>query len=364
MKKIFKFNQIDNFLKINKNKKIILCHGKFDFLHYGHIAHLKKAKKLGDLLIVSITMKGYSNDDSKIYFSDEVRAKHLLELDLVNCVLLVPFFNVVPVIKKIKPYYYCKGLEYNNYKNFSNKEIVNDIKIAKAVGSKVKFVGDQILSSSKIINSVFRKKETELSKKVIPDNFSLKYLEDLFVKMSKLKVMVIGDLIIDRYTFVKGNSLSSKNNILSSVKIKTENYFGGAASSYFHLKDFVKNLKFLSLINKKDFHHISKNFSNSKLFTNNNFKTIIKHKYVQDEGKNIELKKYFSVTDINEDFYSENLEKKILKYLKSEIFKYDLVMVLDFGHNFFTKRIIRFIERNSRSLSVNCQTNKIGRAHV
>jgi cytidyltransferase-like protein len=303
MKKIIKFYNINNFLKTNGSKKIVLCHGKFDLLHYGHIAHLQKAKKLGDTLLVSITMKKYSDNNSKIYFSDFLRAKHLLELGFVDYVLLAPFFNVVQVIKKIKPYYYCKGLEYKNYKNFSNKEIVNDVKIAKSVGSKVKFTGDQILSSSNIINSVFRKQETEYNKKIIPKNFSFQYLEDLFLSISKLKVMVIGDLIIDRYTFVRGaNSLSSKNNILSSVKIKTENYFGGAASAFFHLKDFVKNLKFVTLVNNNDLHALTKNFSNTKFFTHKTFKTIIKHKYVQDEGEKNELKKYFSVNTINEDF--------------------------------------------------------------
>jgi bifunctional ADP-heptose synthase (sugar kinase/adenylyltransferase) len=177
--------------------------------------------------------------------------------------------------------------------------------------------------------------------------------------MSKLKVLILGDLIIDRYTFVRANSLSSKNNILSSVKIKSENYYGGAASVFFHLKDFVKNLKFVSLVNTNDLKLFRKKFLGAKLFAHDDFKTIIKHKYVQDEGEMTELKKYFSVTNINEDFYSKNLENKILNYLNNIVPKYDLVMVLDFGHNFFTKKIINIIEKKSSWLSVNCQTNSL-----
>ena len=38
-----------------KRKKIVLCHGVFDLLHVGHINYFQSAKKLGDILIVSIT---------------------------------------------------------------------------------------------------------------------------------------------------------------------------------------------------------------------------------------------------------------------------------------------------------------------
>jgi len=50
----------DKFIKVLKNikknkKTIVLCHGVFDLVHYGHILHFKSAKKFGDVLIVSIT---------------------------------------------------------------------------------------------------------------------------------------------------------------------------------------------------------------------------------------------------------------------------------------------------------------------
>ena len=53
-----------------KNKKIILSHGVFDLLHVGHINHFEEAKKLGDILIVSITAKKYVKKLGRPYFSD------------------------------------------------------------------------------------------------------------------------------------------------------------------------------------------------------------------------------------------------------------------------------------------------------
>ena len=46
--------------KLNR-KKIVLCHGVFDLLHVGHINYFKSAKKLGDILVVSITDDKFVN---------------------------------------------------------------------------------------------------------------------------------------------------------------------------------------------------------------------------------------------------------------------------------------------------------------
>ena len=39
----------------SKNKKIVLCHGCFDLMHPGHIKHFQAAKKMGDVLVVTVT---------------------------------------------------------------------------------------------------------------------------------------------------------------------------------------------------------------------------------------------------------------------------------------------------------------------
>ena len=59
--KILDYNQLKSFKKNHKNKKIILCHGVFDLLHSGHINYFNAAKKLGDILVVSVTNDQFVN---------------------------------------------------------------------------------------------------------------------------------------------------------------------------------------------------------------------------------------------------------------------------------------------------------------
>ena len=42
-------------------KKIVLCHGVFDIVHVGHLKYFDQAKKLGDILVVSVTSDKYVN---------------------------------------------------------------------------------------------------------------------------------------------------------------------------------------------------------------------------------------------------------------------------------------------------------------
>ena len=59
--KILNFKNIKKFKSKFKKNKIVLCHGVFDLLHVGHINYFKSAKKLGDILVVSITNDKFVN---------------------------------------------------------------------------------------------------------------------------------------------------------------------------------------------------------------------------------------------------------------------------------------------------------------
>lgn len=59
--------------------KKIITYGTFDLLHYGHINLLKRAKELGDYLIVAVSTDDFNQKKGKeSYFSYEIR-KYMVE---------------------------------------------------------------------------------------------------------------------------------------------------------------------------------------------------------------------------------------------------------------------------------------------
>ena len=62
-------------------KTIAVCHGVFDLIHPGHIQHFSAAKKLADVLIVSITADEFVNKGpGRPLFDQNIRVATLCAL--------------------------------------------------------------------------------------------------------------------------------------------------------------------------------------------------------------------------------------------------------------------------------------------
>ena len=69
--------------------KKIITYGTFDLLHYGHINLLKRAKELGDYLVVGLSTDEFNEKEKnkKTYFSYEKRKKLLEAVRYVDLVI-------------------------------------------------------------------------------------------------------------------------------------------------------------------------------------------------------------------------------------------------------------------------------------
>lgn len=69
--------------------KKVITYGTFDLLHYGHINLLRRAKELGDYLIVALSTDEFNWNEKKkkCYFSYEQRKKLLEAIRYVDLVI-------------------------------------------------------------------------------------------------------------------------------------------------------------------------------------------------------------------------------------------------------------------------------------
>jgi len=69
--------------------KRIITYGSFDLLHYGHINLLKRAKALGDYLIVALSTDEFSlvEKNKKTYFKYDIRKEFLESIRYVDLVI-------------------------------------------------------------------------------------------------------------------------------------------------------------------------------------------------------------------------------------------------------------------------------------
>lgn len=83
--------------------KRVLTYGTYDLLHYGHIRLLKRAKELGDYLIVALSTDEFNaTKGKKAYHNYEMRKKMLEAIRYVD--LVIPEKNWEQKIDDIKEY--------------------------------------------------------------------------------------------------------------------------------------------------------------------------------------------------------------------------------------------------------------------
>src|SRR6058998_4306380 len=89
--KVWQLNSLVDEIKKLKSQhlRVVQCHGVFDLLHIGHIRHFEQARKLGDLLVVTVTPDRYVNKGAgRPAFPQSLRAEFLAALATIDYVAI------------------------------------------------------------------------------------------------------------------------------------------------------------------------------------------------------------------------------------------------------------------------------------
>lgn len=105
--------------------KRILTYGTFDLLHYGHIRILKRAKELGDYLIVALSTDEFNAiKHKKAYHNYETRKKMLEAIRYVD--LVIPENNWEQKINDVKEYFVDTVVMGDDWTGSEKFEILRD----------------------------------------------------------------------------------------------------------------------------------------------------------------------------------------------------------------------------------------------
>lgn len=348
-----------------QGKTIALCHGVFDLIHPGHIIHLEQAKKMADILIVSVTSSKYvRKGPGRPYFDDEMRMKVLAAIECVDYVMLSEEYTVNDIIECVEPDIYVKGKEYLKAEDDITGKISEEKNIVEKHGGKLEFTTGQIFSSTKLINTAMSGLSNEVIcyMKDFKSKHTIKEIRSYADKISELKILVIGDIIIDKYTYCNVQGMMSKDLGYSARLSHSEEYPGGAAAIALHIGTFTKNVTLMSIVgsekeNQNFIEKIGRNLELDFIYSSS-FPTIIKHRYLSRNDKREEYKKIFAINNIPEKTrYEEKDYTEFKEKLSNDLKKYDVVFVCDFGHGLLDKESIDIIQKNAKYMVLNCQSN-------
>ena len=342
-----------------EGKTVVQSHGIFDLIHPGIIKHLNDAKAQGDILIVTVIKdKDIRRGPGRPIFPENFRVENVSSLEQVDYVCLVDDEIPFSSVKIIKPDVFAKGQAYKERDTKIHEKIFEDEKEFYFGKSRIYETGGFSFSSSQIINNFLDiyPEETKNFLRKFTEKYSFNEIIEKMNDLKKLKVIIIGDGIIDEYHYCEPMGKSAKSPIIVNKYLNHEVFAGGAFIIANHIAGLCDKVQLVSLLGKED--------SREEFIINNLNPKISTKFFYREDGPTVCKKRYlnlnqkvFEINYLENNYINSGCELEIINYLKSTVSEYDLVLISDFGHGFITNNIINVIKEFSKKFAVNTQTN-------
>lgn len=230
-------------------RRVIMCHGVFDVVHPGHIRHLLFAKSKAPVLIASITADRHiSKGVHRPHVPQDLRAVNLAAFELVDYVVVDHNATPIENLKIIQPDYFAKGYEYTA--TGMPPRTAAEAEVVKSYGGEIIFTpGDIVYSSSKLINLTAPTLKLEKLQFVMQDKgITVQDLHQTLNKMAGHKVHVVGDTIVDSYTYCSMIGGQTKTPTMSVLYERKSDFIGGAAIVAKHCKAAGADVTFSTVL--------------------------------------------------------------------------------------------------------------------
>ncbi len=208
-----------------EGKRVGLCHGGFDLLHPGHLTHFTSAKKLCDLLVVSITSDQFVSSrkgDGRPIFTEKLRAYAIACLEMVDYVVIADVERAIPLLEMLKPSYYIKGPDFFGK---TTPGITAERETISRVGGEMRYTNDPKLGTTEIIDYIKNKLDRKELLLILDRDGTLIEHEEFFGRSTNWKAELKLNLPVINY-------LSYLQTKYKPLKIVVSNQ-AGVARGYF-----------------------------------------------------------------------------------------------------------------------------------
>lgn len=240
-----------------RKRKVIMCHGVFDVVHPGHLRHLLYAKSKADILIASLTADHHiSKGHYRPHVPQDLRAINLAAFEIVDYVVIDP--DPVPLknLALIKPDFFAKGYEYQA--SGLPPKTQEELEVVRGYGGEIMFTpGDYVFSSSQLIEAAPPSLRIEkLMMLMETAGLTFDKLRRVLDTLGGRRVHVVGDTIVDTFTYAAMIGGQTKTPTISVLFEKRVDYIGGAGVVAEHLRAAGADVSFSTVLGEdplKDF---------------------------------------------------------------------------------------------------------------
>lgn len=322
-----------------RKQSVIMCHGTFDLVHPGHVRHLMYAKSKADVLIASLTCDSHiSKAAFRPFVPQQLRAMNLAALEVVDYVMIDENITPLETIKYLQPDFFAKGYEYFEGGGL-HPRTRDELAVLEAYGGELIFTpGDVVFSSSAFIeqappNIAPDKLMTLMDQEGVTFDALRKALDDF----KNVRVHVVGDTIVDSYTYCTMIGGMTKTPTFSVKYDQQVDFVGGAGVVSKHVRSAGAKVKFSTVLGNdalKDF--VLKDLANAGVecdaYVDSTRPTTQKNAFIASTYRLLKVDK----------LDNRAISDKIVAHLKASMAKdqTDVVIFSDFRHGVFSKNTI------------------------
>jgi len=336
---------------MNSKNKTVFISGKFKVIHSGHIRLFLYAKTIGNRLIVGLDSDGL--DASELLWREEF----LRNQEFVDDVITFDG-DVIKTILNVRPDVVLKGSEFEPQFNLESEAVT------KYGGQLIFSSGSTHFSEEDLINKrdnkIIEKNLTIHNDFLKRNNIDRNALLTQIKNFEKIRVCVIGDLIIDEYINCHPLGMSREEPTVVVTPIDSMKYLGGAGIVAAHTVGLGAETNLITILGEDDIGKWSIDKANQygvkiHAIVDRNRPTTLKQRY--RSGNHTLLK----ISHISQEEVGTSVQKKIIEKFNEIAPKTDVLILSDFSYGTFSsdtaQRLIATARENGILISADSQTS-------
>lgn len=316
----------------------VFVSGNFFVLHPGHIRFLKFAAEIGEKLTVAVR----PTRPSERYPSVDDRVEALRAIGIATEVIAIEG-SLDSLLRRVKPDVVVKGKEYESSVN-------------PEAAILTEWGGELIFSSGESTYSgIDPQLEDRIDRRALnlirPADFARRHdcdidrLSSIIESFSNLRVVVLGDTIVDEYITCDALGMSREDPTIVVSPRQTDRFLGGAGIVAAHASSLGAQTHFFSIVGHDQSADFARDELNSHsvkahLIADDSRPTTLKRRY-RCEGKTL-----LRVSELRQHEASESIQQQLISGLSALIESTDLIIFSDFNYGCLPQRLVdRVIER-------------------
>ena len=326
------------------DKRIVFVWGNFNVVHPGHLRLLNFASECGDFLVVAV------KDDSTpgVVIPQELRMEGIRAISAVDYSLLL---RVPPedFIAQLKPDVVVKGKEHEQHFN-------PELAVVEAYGGKLLFSsGDVRFSSMDLLRRELSEIDLSDIRKPLDfpkrHGFDFKKLINIVPQFSRIKVVILGDLIVDEYITCDPLGMSQEDPTIVVTPLQHDLYIGGAGIVAAHARGLGASVNYFGVVGEDSTAEFARNALesygvNANLIVDDSRPTTLKQRF-RVRGKTL-----LRVSHLRQHDIGQVLISTIMDRLLPVLDEADLLVFSDFNYGCLPQPLVDAIVDRCSALGI------------